>query len=400
MESPQPSSLAIDNLAIELSNLLSDIYKKNQEIEKRTELLKTYNDSDTNKNKTEIKLNKIFEKINDLSGSSINSINYYKNEIEKAEIIYDREVKKAEAKRDEMIRKAESMYSMTVDQLNDRKNNNIKMYQDSIFRISEKLSEKHVMLKDKTNNIIHTNDIDENADKVLIRLKIEKTQLEEHYKDKKEQHAKAIQQYEKLEQLRVQSILREQQLKELEERNKALILHQQIKQQQMKSELEHQNKLNQNKSKNPIEYMTLEDKKQVAKQFNDKKKQFKIDNNSIIYDTKYDIVLDDNTDKLFNCLMKHDLEDIIELTSKKDIVSFLDQVYDMYKKKVTFEYKYDNGLYKVFTEYEINIYNNLLLLTNDSSIYKSFFDILTIPKQKKFLLKYENEYKYHFSDDD
>ncbi len=406
------SAFAEMKLAEEIGKLKNKILLKNSEIEKRKEILSTYIDSDTNKDKTNNKVEKIYSKILDLSGNCVNSINYYKEQITKAEEIYDRENTKLEMKRDKAIEKAKAVYEEAVKNaetsyeinqryLQDKKDSNVKAYETNIIRISEKIFEKSSTLIEKTNIISNAKPIDENGDKLLIKLKFELKQLQEQLEDNEKYEKELV-----LERLKYQNKLQEQiKMEALREEqaayNKAKEQAYYIKQAKEDDEKKHQEKLQELKITNPETFMTVEDKKQAKKAFTKKLKDFKAKFNNVLnsYIVKENYLEDNkpcvDEHNLLDYFNKSELEYIVELSSDNDIKSFCDSKIDVYTKKQHFE----ETSIKQLNEMQNSIYTNLLLLTKDDDIYHEFFELQGIDKQKKFLNKYQKEYEFSLRED-
>ena len=393
-------TVAQQKLQEQLSNLLSKKNTKIKEIEKRKEVLTTYNESEVVKEKKENKLEKIYSKLIDLSGNSLNSINYYREQINKAEQIYYRELNKYELKKeralekakalyDEAVRNAESSFEMNNKILEEKRDSNIKDYENHILRISEKLYDKSSGLVEKTNSIVNNKSVDEDSDKLLIKLKLELKDIEKEIEEKNTLFRKSAEESLRYANKLIEERKREARQKELDIENKKIEEALLLKQQEQEQEKLHQEKLRENKQKNPELFMTQDEVRLRRRAFYNKKKQFLEQHKSIL--NNYSI----GEESVDDYLMKHDLETLIELESEENIKKFCDSIYSFYKKKILFEEKIN----KTLSELQVNIYNQLRQLSNNDNIYIDFFNITNLDKQKKFLNKYEKEYNFRFSED-
>jgi predicted XRE-type DNA-binding protein len=384
MDSP-----TINILMNKISSLLNKRDLKQKEIDKRLEVLKTYNESDTNKKKQEIKINKICNRLEDLSGNSATSVAYYKSQIDRAESIYDREIAKLEAKKEEAIRKAEVSFDINKKALEDKRDSNIKEYQENIVRISEKLFSKSSIIADSTNSIVSNEEVDENADKVLIKLRAEYKQLDDEYDQYNDSYLKEVIQQRQYNNKKAEAIAREYQLQEQEAYNKKLDIANQIKQQ--RDEEEHQHKINLEKKKQdkPEEFLTTVEKKEHIKQLTSKKKEFK--NKYLELLSKYKV----DEELIFDNLLKHHIDIVINLEKESDVKNFFDTNSEFYNKKIQFEETIDKSL----TLTEVNVYNHLKQLSKDDDIYYTFYSKDSIVKKKNFLKKYTKEYEHQYKED-
>jgi hypothetical protein len=372
-----------------ISSLLNKRDLKQKEIDKRLEVLKTYNESDTNKKKQEIKINKIYTKLEDLSGNSATSVAYYKSQIERAESICDREMAKLEAKKEEAIRKAEASFDINKKALEDKRDSNIKEYQENIVRISEKLFSKSSVIVDSTNSVVSNEDVDENADKVLIKLRAEYKQLDDEYDQYNDSYLKEVIQQRQYNSKKAEALAREYQLQEQEAYNKKLDIANQIKQQKDEEERQHKINLEKKKQDKPEEFLTTDEKKEVAKQFTSKKKDFK--NKYLELLSKYKV----DEELIFDNLLKHHIDIVINLTKESDVKNFFDTNSEFYNKKIQFEETIDKSL----TSTEVNVYNHLRQLSKDDDIYYIFYSKDGIVKKKNFLKKYTKEYEHQYKED-
>jgi hypothetical protein len=384
MDSP-----TINILMNKISALLNKRDLKQKEIDKRLEVLKTYNESDTNKKKQEIKINKICKRLEDLSGNSATSVAYYKSQIDRAESIYDREIAKLEAKKEEAIRKAEVSFDINKKALEDKRDSNIKEYQENIVRISEKLFSKSSIIADSTNSIVSNEEVDENADKVLIKLRAEYKQLDDEYDQYNDSYLKEVIQQRQYNNKKAEAIAREYQLQEQEAYNKKLDIANQIKQQRDEEERQHKINLEKKKQDKPEEFLTTVEKKEVAKQLTSKKKEFK--NKYLELLSKYKV----DEELIFDNLLKHHIDIVINLEKESDVKNFFDTNSEFYNKKIQFEETIDKSL----TLTEVNVYNHLRQLSKDDDIYYTFYSKDSIVKKKNFLKKYTKEYEHQYKED-
>jgi hypothetical protein len=406
MDSP-----TINILMNKISALLNKRDLKQKEIDKRLEVLKTYNESDTNKKKQEIKINKICNKLEDLSGNSATSAAYYKSQIERAYTIYERDTTNLEAKRDEAIKKAESVYDREIANLQskkeesirkaeasfdinrkaleDKRDSNIKEYEENIIRISEKLFSKSSVIADSTNSVVSNEEVDENADKVLIKLRAEYKQLDDEYDQYNDSYLKEVIQQRQYNNKKAEAIAREYQLQEQEAYNKKLDIANQIKQQRDEEERQHKINLEKKKQDKPEEFLTTVEKKEHIKQLTSKKKEFK--NKYLELLSKYKV----DEELIFDNLLKHHIDIVINLEKESDVKNFFDTNSEFYNKKIQFEETIDKSL----TLTEVNVYNHLRQLSKDDDIYYTFYSKDSIVKKKNFLKKYTKEYEHQYKED-
>ena len=389
------------NLLVEkISGLLKRKSDKEKEVQKRIEVLKTYSQSDSNKRKQDNKLNRVYNKIQDLSGSTVDTIHYYKNQIDKAEIIYERELKKLEAKKEEAHRKADAIaeeakrkadaaFQINKDALEEKKDNNIKEYEEHIIRKSEKLVDNARALIEQTNTVVDNETIDEDGDKTLIKLKTELKQIQESYDECNDCYIKEVQKNIRYSQNKAIEKEREYNLELQEANNRKLEIAQQIRQQEREAEEQYKKKIEEKKITNPEEFLTKDEKKEYNKKRNTKIKEFKSKYSNIINNYKVDEEL------IFDNLLKHHLDTVVDFQLESDIISFFDTNKEFYKKKIQFEYNID----RILTETEVNIYNHLRELTKDEDIYYTFYDKEGTIKKKSFLKKYLKEYNHYYKED-
>jgi len=151
-------------------------------------------------------------------------------------------------------------------------------------------------------------------------------------------------------------------------------------------------KVEENKLKNPLEYIPYDEKKELMRQYKKVVKDFKL-NHKHIFDN-YKIVLNDKSEEyIVEHLVKRDMDALIELTNDNDINDYINSKFLFYKRKIVFENHISNKL----TTREESIYYHLDNLVENG--LEKFFEINDISKQKRFLKKHEKEFDYKYGED-
>ena len=259
---------------------------------------------------------------------------------------------------------------------------------DNINKNQEKISESEALLDSKLENP----SVDEDNILSLNKLKLLKNKKENDLTELKLYMASKEDEYNKYkercskENSRAITLLYQEQDKKINQIKIQEAIE--LKEKKIQEEKEHQEKLKLNKILTPELFLSVDEKKEREKSHKLKISQFKKDNKNIL--DNYTIKLSDNTEeKIVQWLIKDHLDELITLSNKEDIISYLDSLNKLYKKKIVFDLE---TLTVSYNSKEQDVYNHLLEFDLDG--YDKFFELNDVLKRKRFLKKFFEEFDH------
>lgn len=355
--------------------------EKEKQIIMRRELLQTMADSDTNIKRLKEKINNVEGSVNNLHVKEGKSISYYNDEKEKAKIRMNKEIEQYTEKYEKECMKAKDKY------------NDYEIYcNKQIERVESSINNERERLEDKINkcNNIIKNTIDEENDRILVKLKLELVNLNKDVDETVEMYNKLYIRNEQQRNAKVaelkrsmeQRIASEERLEE-QKKKEALLEIKCKKEKEIRDEEERY-------KKHRVITHTVD---RSSDRYTDGVKQFRRNYKTIYDDDKYKEYSSyyDTKISVFEALLKSDLEELITLTNQEEVIKYLDDSYDFYYLKFHFDQDILNNKHK-YNKREIDIYNNLNVLVVDYCGYRKFFNYLTDTKRKKYLKELENDY--------
>lgn len=165
-------STLVSSCINDLIKLSVSIKTKEQEIEKRREVITKFKESETTRKKNESKKEKLTSKELSEKSSLETKVDYYQKEIKMADEKREVAVRAAEEKRDLAIKAAEDKFEQ------------YRAYCLSQIALSESKAETKLQTIETDKNTLEDIGSDDDSDKVLIRLKKELEQINENIADK------------------------------------------------------------------------------------------------------------------------------------------------------------------------------------------------------------------------
>ena len=261
-----------------MSKVEKDIKNKKLEIEKRREVLTAQRNSETEKAKREVKEQKIDRKIMNVTNTMTSTTAYFRTQIETAMAKREREIANARAKMETAIAAAQAKCDREIEAFNQACDKYVKYNQDMISNEEQKL-EKAIKEIEKEKVNFGPDDLDEEADKTMTRLKVEEGQLEQKYEEAKKYYNLCCLEHDNALRRRQEEAIRElkerQQIQMNEEREKAMVAYQLRKDQEEREEAERKerNRQRMEKEQREEEYKNKE-KLNRSKVFSRFKKEF------------------------------------------------------------------------------------------------------------------------------
>lgn len=348
--------------------LLSELDAKINNI-KQAQLLKIQ--SSTNYNKIVNKNDKIEFKMNKVSNLYQNKISYWQSELTKNE---------------EYRNKAINDINFKYDNYREQIMINIKTNED-------KLEEQEEKLQSKTND---TPTLDEDNILSLSKVKFDRIRVFNELNEMKIQLAKMKDErdryLERSNKENQRAILYTFSQEEKSVHQKQLDEYYAKQEQEKEEEKLIKKKVEDNKLKNPLEYIPYDEKRYIEKQYARDVKSFKVKYKHIT--DNYKVILNDKSEEyIIEHILKRDMDALIELTNDTDINDYINSKFLFYKRKIVFENHISNKL----TTKEESIYYHLDKLIENG--LEKFFEINDISKQKRFLKKHEKEFDYKYGED-
>ena len=362
-------------MELTLNDIQSAIHKQekkiteiNTKIDVRRNVMSSKINSNTVINKGEKKVNKTNTKINNQISQYQNTLEYWNNQLTRTQ---------------EYRTKAIEDINKKYDQEEERILSNVKKIQTSISNLTESFIEEE------------TQDYDEQNDVTLSRLKVELKNAENELATQRAYFKTKEAEYE---QYRIRASREAQReyllsLKSEEDKYKSQKIQElmMIKNEEQKKEEEHQKKLRDAKSQNPEEFLSYEEKEIIKNKKKQELKEFKNNYKHVL--DQYIIVIDNSSERIFDYILKDDLDKLLKCENEESIKKYLESVFSFYKKKITF----DTTTYYDLPNLEQDIYSNLLHFNPTG--YKEFFELPNTEKRKRYLLKYKKEYEYKLAND-
>ena len=225
----------------EMTKAETYVNNKKLEIVKRREVLTAQRNSETEKAKQEAKQQKIDLKIIIAKNGMISSTAYFRTQIETAMAKREREVANAKAKMETTIAAAQAKCEREIEAFNQACEKYVKYNQDMINNEEQKL-DKAIKEIEKEKVNIGPEDLDEEADKTMTRLKVEAEQLNEKYESAKKYYFLCCEEHENAMKQRqaeaIQQLREKQQILMNEEREKAMVAYQLRKEQEEREDEE------------------------------------------------------------------------------------------------------------------------------------------------------------------
>jgi hypothetical protein len=372
----------------------------------RREALQTIADSDSNVKKVRDKLNAVEDKYEIINKKEGNAEKYYNTEIERTKIKAEQDIQRFKEKCEQDIERYTQKINDKVNLYEDYCNSQISIIKNNAERVKDKITNKI----DKCNEVIK-NTIDEDNDRILVKLKLELTQLNKEVNESVLVYNDVYTRYEQNRNARNAELKRElqQQIaleeRKEEDRKKALLLD--IRTRKEKEKREEEERYNKRKEQELEKYYTA--KETVIQSlvvdkpltYTDHVKNFKMKYNNLLHDDKYKERSDyyDSKISIYETLLKTDLDRLIYLNDQQ-VKEYLDSNYDFYYLKFHFDQSLLSGTNSRYSKKEIDIYNNLNLLIKDECGYRKFFSITDAIKQHRFLKKLEKEYNHKLKEDE